>query len=119
LASVQVTLRGKKYDVSDVTTVQELQERLGDASGVDPSKQGRVLFDGQRLKATDSLTDVGVKEGAQLNILPASTKKKKSTSTSISTTPKSSTSSSSSPVKTSASTAGAAATIPLAAAIIP
>ena len=94
LSSVQVTLRGKKYDLSDVTTVQELQERLGDASGVDPSKQGRVLFDGQRLSPSDSLTDKGVKEGAQLNIVP----KKKSSSSSTR----------SSPVKAAASTAAAA-----------
>jgi hypothetical protein len=92
---VQVTLRGKKYDVSDVTTVQELQERLGDASGVDPSKQGRVLFDGQRLSPTDSLTDKGVQEGAQINIVP----KKKSSTSSKST--------SSSPVKAAGSTAAA------------
>jgi hypothetical protein len=84
LSSVQVTLRGKKYDVADVTTVQELQERLGDASGVDPSAQGRVLFDGQRLSPADSLTDVGVKEGAQLNIVPASASKKKKSSSSTS-----------------------------------
>jgi hypothetical protein len=108
---VQVTLRGKKYDVSDVTTVQELQERLGDASGVDPSKQGRVLFDGQRLSPSDSLTDKGVQEGAQLNIVPASSKKKKSSSSTTSTsTSSSSTSSSTSSAKAAGSTVAAAAT---------
>jgi hypothetical protein len=100
LSSVQVTLRGKKYEVGDVTTVEELQERLRDASGVDPSAQGRVLFDGQRLSPSDTLTDVGVKEGAQLNIVPASASSKKK---------KSSSSGSKNPVK-AASTAATATT---------
>ena len=77
-----MTLRGKKYDVSDVTTVAELQERISEASGVDPSQQGRVLFDGQRLDSKAILSDVGVTEGSQLNLVPGSKKKKSSSSSS-------------------------------------
>ena len=84
IANVQVTLRGKKYDVSDVTTVAELQERISEASGVDPSQQGRVLFDGQRLDSKAILSDVGVTEGSQLNLVPGSKKKKSSSSSSSS-----------------------------------
>ena len=79
-----MTLRGKKYDVSDVTTVAELQERISEASGVDPSQQGRVLFDGQRLDSKAILSDVGVTEGSQLNLVPGSKKKKSSSSSSSS-----------------------------------
>ena len=77
IANVQVTLRGKKYDISDVTTVAELQERISEASGVEPSQQGRVLFDGQRLDSKDILSNVGVTEGAQLNLVPGGSKSKK------------------------------------------
>jgi hypothetical protein len=83
---VQVTLRGKKYTVEDVTTVEELQERVSEKSGISPSTQGRVLFDGQRLSPTQSLSDVGVQEGSQLNLVPTKTKSKKtSASTSAAT----------------------------------
>lgn len=80
--SVQVMLRGKTYDVEDVTTVSELQERVGEISGVDPSKQGRVLFDGKRLNSDQTLEAAGVASGDQLNIVPgkSSSKKKKSSS---------------------------------------
>lgn len=79
ISSIQVTLRGKKYDIQDVTTVSELQERLSEASGVTPSSQGRVLFGGKRLDASESLSTAGVSEGDQLNVVP---RKKSSTSTS-------------------------------------
>lgn len=81
IPSVQVTLRGKKYEIEDVTTVSELQERLSEASGVDPSQQGRVLFNGKRLDSDDALSVVGVEKGDQLNVVPGKTKSKgKSTS---------------------------------------
>jgi hypothetical protein len=70
--NVQVTLRGKKYDVTDVRTVQDLQDRIEEVSGILAPQQGRVLFDGKRLESTDVLADVGVADGAQLNIVPSS-----------------------------------------------
>ncbi len=76
ISSIQVTLRGKKYDLEDVTTVSELQERLSEASGVEPSQQGRVLFNGKRLDSSDCLTEVGVSEGDQLNVVPGKAKSK-------------------------------------------
>ena len=78
--SVSVTLRGKKYDIEDVTTVSELQERLSEASGVTASQQGRVLFDGKRLDPSETLAESGVSEGDQLNIVPGKSKKKSSSS---------------------------------------
>mmetsp|Transcript_39251 Transcript_39251/g.94910 ORF Transcript_39251/g.94910 Transcript_39251/m.94910 type:complete len:378 (-) Transcript_39251:102-1235(-) len=84
VSSVQVSLKGKKYEIEDVTTVEELQERLEEASGVSPSKQGRILFQGKTITSNDgktSLVDAGVKTGDVLNCVPATSgKKKKSTS---------------------------------------
>jgi Ubiquitin family len=89
VSTVQVSLKGKKYEIQDVATVEELQERLEEASGVAPSKQGRILFQGKTLaKANDgksSLVEAGVKSGDVLNCVPAgssgstSGKKKKKT----------------------------------------
>ena len=44
---------------------------------MEPSQQGRVLFDGQRLDSKDILSDVGVTEGSQLNLVPGGSKSKK------------------------------------------
>ena len=76
-----VTLRGKQYDVSDVTTVKDLQTQLESKSGVASKQQGRVIFGGKRLDPDTVLTEVGVPtEGAQLNMVPSTSsgKKKKS-----------------------------------------
>jgi hypothetical protein len=82
ISSIQVTLRGKKYELEDITTVSELQERLSEASGVEPSQQGRVLFNGKRLDSNDCLSEVGVSDGDQLNVVPGKAKSKsKSAST--------------------------------------
>lgn len=109
ISNVQVTLRGKKYTIEDgVTTVGELKERLAAVSGVDPHRQGRVLFHGKRLTDSDSLSEVGVTEGSQLNMIPGESKKKHST-TKSSTTKSSSLASSSSGSSTSSSAASPAA----------
>ena len=76
ISSIQVTLRGKKYDLEDITTVSELQERLSEASGVEPSQQGRVLFNGKRLDSNDCLSEAGVSDGDQLNVVPGKAKSK-------------------------------------------
>jgi len=92
LNNLQVTLRGHKYDISDVETVQDLQQALEKSSGVDPKQQGRVLFGGKRLNG--SLEEAGVTDGAKLNLVPGKTSTKSkpsvsapSTATSSSTPP--------------------------------
>mmetsp|Transcript_46226 Transcript_46226/g.46908 ORF Transcript_46226/g.46908 Transcript_46226/m.46908 type:complete len:336 (+) Transcript_46226:3-1010(+) len=84
ISNVQVTLKGKKYQIDDVTTVAELQERLEEQSGISPSKQGKILHQGKRLSVTSTggghLSEAGVSAGDQLNCVPA--KKKSSTSSS-------------------------------------
>jgi len=87
VSNVQVTLKGKKYQIDDVTTVSELQERLEEQSGIVPSKQGKILHNGKRLSAgtdAESLSEAGVSVGDQLNCVPSkksssSSSKKKST----------------------------------------
>mmetsp|Transcript_15976 Transcript_15976/g.36861 ORF Transcript_15976/g.36861 Transcript_15976/m.36861 type:complete len:309 (+) Transcript_15976:73-999(+) len=93
VSNVHVTLKGKKYQIDDVTTVSELQERLEEQSGIPPSKQGKILHNGKRLggggsvgdaNGNESLSDAGVVEGDQLNCVPAkksSGSKKKASST--------------------------------------
>ena len=96
LQNLQVTLRGHKYDISGVETVQDLQTELQKTSGVDPKQQGRVLFEGKRLNG--SLEEAGVTDGAKLNLVP-STKSSSSSSKSkptVSSTPSATASSSSS-----------------------
>ena len=93
LSNVQVTLKGKKYKIDDVTTVSELQERLEEQSGIAPSKQGKILHNGKRLSTdADSLSEAGVAEGDQLSCVPSkksssSTKKKSSASTTAAAAP--------------------------------
>mmetsp|Transcript_31751 Transcript_31751/g.36447 ORF Transcript_31751/g.36447 Transcript_31751/m.36447 type:complete len:339 (+) Transcript_31751:120-1136(+) len=95
ISNVQVTLKGKKYQIDDVTTVAELQERLEEQSGISPSKQGKILHQGKRLSVTSTggghLSEAGVSAGDQLNCVPA---KKKSSTSSSSTKKKSSSASS-------------------------
>lgn len=82
VTNVQVTLKGKKYQIDDVTTLAELQERLEEQSGIVPSKQGKILHNGKRL-VEDSLSEAGVLEGDKLNCVPSksSSKKKASSAT--------------------------------------
>jgi len=87
---VQVVLRGKKYDVEDVSTVKELQSTVQDQSGISSTKQGRVLFGGRKLKTADSLEDAGVEDGSVINIVPgksSSSGKSKSSSSSSTAAP--------------------------------
>jgi hypothetical protein len=76
LQNLQVTLRGKHYDISDVTTVKDLQSRIKAESGLPSEQQGRLLFGGKRLQPNDVLSDAGVEDGAQLNMVPSTTKTK-------------------------------------------
>lgn len=83
-----MTLRGQKYDVSDVTTVQDLQEQIEALSGVNAKQQGRVIFGGKRLNPETVLAEAGVPEdGAHLNMVPStSSNNKKKKAGSIATT---------------------------------
>mmetsp|Transcript_10496 Transcript_10496/g.22111 ORF Transcript_10496/g.22111 Transcript_10496/m.22111 type:complete len:285 (+) Transcript_10496:169-1023(+) len=91
VSNVQVTLKGKKYQIDDVTTLSELQERLEEQSGIPPSKQGKILHNGKRCGADSSLSEAGVAEGDQLNCVPSkkssSSSKKKSTTTAAAAAP--------------------------------
>ena len=116
ISHVQVTLKGKKYDINDVTTVGELQERLEEASGVSPKQQGRILFQGKKIpSAVESLlSDAGVSDGDQLNCVPSTgSTKKKSTSTTRKKTTTPTTTTSSTTTTPTTKTNGAATTDPL------
>jgi hypothetical protein len=80
IRNISVTLRGKKFDVDEATTVQDVLGKIKEEAGVD----GRLLFAGRQLGASDSLEDMGVKEGDSLQMVPGTsttvTKKKKAKS---------------------------------------
>ena len=84
LKDLQVTLRGKKYDVSDVTTVKELKEKVKEISGT--TKDHNVLFGGKKLAGSVLLREAGVSDGDQLNMVPASAKTKQSAATTTTAT---------------------------------
>lgn len=87
IRNLSVTLRGKRYDIdADVETVGQLKEQVAKVSGIDSPQS--VLYNGQRLADDAVLGDVGVEEGSNLNMVPAttSTKKKKKTSTTTTST---------------------------------
>lgn len=75
LYNLQVTLRGTKYEINDVTTVSELKERIKEVSG--SSKEHHVLFGGKRLSPSTDLSEAGVVDGAQLSMVPVLTSKTK------------------------------------------
>ncbi len=60
-----MTVGRKKYDISDVATVQDLQDQLQKKAGVDMS-QYRILAGSELLDDDDVLLEVGVKNGAKL-----------------------------------------------------
>jgi Ubiquitin family len=81
ISSVSVTMRGKRYEIEDATTVQDLQEQIEQQSGVAAKQQGRVIFGGKKLSPETVLADAGVPaEGGQLNMVPSTGSKKKKSS---------------------------------------
>jgi len=80
--NVQCILRGKRYEIPNVSTVRELQKNVEEQSGLIASKQG-VIFGGEKLKPSDVLEDVGVEEGSVINVIASSKKKKSSSSSSL------------------------------------
>ena len=79
LSGLSVTLRGQNYDVTDVTTVQELQEKVSSLSGISIKQQGRVIYGGKKLTIDTVLSEAGITDGSHLNIVPSTSSKKKKT----------------------------------------
>jgi Ubiquitin family len=77
ISSLSVTLRGQKYDVSDVSTVEEIQEKVSTLSGISIKQQGRVIYGGKKLTSDTVLSEAGISDGAHLNIVPSTSSKKK------------------------------------------
>jgi Ubiquitin family len=77
ISGLSVTLRGQKYDVTDVSTVHELQEKVSSLSGISTKQQGRVIYGGKKLAADTVLSEAGIAEGAHLSIVPSTSSKKK------------------------------------------
>jgi len=78
--NVQVTLRGKKYSIPNVSTVSQLQENVENVTGLSATKQS-LLYNGQKLKPEENegeLEAYGVVDGSVINVVPASSKKKSS-----------------------------------------
>jgi hypothetical protein len=95
ITSLSVTLRGQRYDIDEVTTVRDLQEKLEQQSGILAKQQGRIIFGGKSLAPDTVLEEAGVPNdgSASLTIVPAAnpsssskTKKKASSTTKKSTT---------------------------------
>ena len=59
------------YGISDVTTVQDLQESMQKTSGEKTDKH-HILFAGKRLSVSDVLSEVGVTDGDHLSMVPSS-----------------------------------------------
>ena len=93
--NIQVTLRGKKFEVEEAVTVKDVLGKMQESAGVD---DGRLLFGGKQLALEDSLEELGVQEGDSLQMVPGTTpskkKKKKTTKSTVATTDASSSSSS-------------------------
>jgi hypothetical protein len=83
VSDLKITLRGKKYSVSDVESVKDLEEKMQELSG----EKGRLLFGGKRLNSDEILKDAGVLDGSALNMVPGG-KNKPAKSTSSATTAK-------------------------------
>lgn len=66
VADLKITLRGKKYTVSDVESVKDLEDKMQELSG----EKGRLLFGGKRLNSEEILSDAGVLDGSALNMVP-------------------------------------------------
>jgi hypothetical protein len=105
IPSIHITLKGKNYELHDVSTIPQLQEQLHEQSGISPKQQGKILWNGQRLVAEQSLLEVGVQDGDQLNCIPTTT-------TSTSSSPKKKKSSSSTDTSSSAAAADYGSPVP-------
>ena len=107
ISGLSVTLRGQTYDVTDVSTVQELQEKISTLSGVSIKQQGRVIYGGKKLSADAILSEAGITDGAHVNIVPStSSSKKKAKTTASSASSSSSSATAANPMSDLLKTAG-------------
>jgi len=83
IRNLQVTLRGKKFEIDEATSVEEIKTEIRKLSGGKEEKAD-IIFNGKRLKSKDILEEAGVPDGAKLNMVPRL--KKKSSTSSASTT---------------------------------
>mmetsp|Transcript_9099 Transcript_9099/g.26025 ORF Transcript_9099/g.26025 Transcript_9099/m.26025 type:complete len:254 (+) Transcript_9099:116-877(+) len=70
LQRVQVTLKGAVLYLSDVTTVEELQQRLFEETGLDEDEQGSATYQGTILDKNACLSECGICDGGQVNMIP-------------------------------------------------
>ncbi len=66
VSNVHVTFRGATYDVHNVATVQDVQQQMKQTAKV--SSDPTILFQGKKLEPSDILRQVGVEDGAQLQV---------------------------------------------------
>ena len=66
--SVVASIKGKKYDIADVETVEEFMEKAETSAGMEAG-QSSVLFRGKVLTVTDKLEDIGVVAGDVLMVV--------------------------------------------------
>jgi len=87
--NVQVTLRGKKYSIPNVSTVSQLQANVASVTGLVADKQS-LLYNGQKLKPDDERNDelegYGIEDGSVINVVPLSSKGGKKKSSSVAST---------------------------------
>jgi|NOAtaT_7_FD_contig_51_4604654_length_1060_multi_3_in_0_out_0_1 hypothetical protein len=87
--NIQVTLRGKKYSVPNVSTVSQLQATVENLTGLVSEKQS-LLFNGKKLKSddehNDDLEEYGIEDGSVINVVPLSSKVGKKKSPSVQST---------------------------------
>ena len=87
--NIQVTLRGKKYSIPNVSTVSQLQATVESVTGLVTGKQS-LLYNGQKLKPDDERNDelegYGIEDGSVINVVPVSSKGGKKKSSSVAST---------------------------------
>lgn len=69
MKDLHVTFLGKKYDLANAETVEEVQKQVQKKTGAS-SDLPQVLFGGKKLEPTAFLRDSGVTDGADLVALP-------------------------------------------------
>ena len=70
---LRVSLGAKTFDIdaSGLTKVEELQDRVAEASGVHARNQ-RLIFKGKNLAATDPLSATGLRDGSKMMLVASS-----------------------------------------------